>query len=139
MSNTTIKMPEFPSWEGLESIDSAGSFWDTQELSHLNNTLIRTVVNLKEVSRQLTKYEREKTEVELNRNRIYRTTVLSSTAKTESMKKQLAEIACEDYDIKLAFINEVIKELTRISAGLRIDLDILKTLSFNIRQEMKIW
>jgi hypothetical protein len=138
MSNTTIKMPEFPSWEGLESIDSAGSFWDTQELSHLNNTLIRTVVNLKEVSRQLTKYEREKTEVELNRNRIYRTTVLSSTAKTESMKKQLAEIACEDYDIKLAFINEVIKELTRISAGLRIDLDILKTLSFNIRQEMKI-
>ena len=134
MSNTTIKMPEFPSWEGLESIDSAGSFWDTQELSHLNNT----VVNLKEVSRQLTKYEREKTEVELNRNRIYRTTVLSSTAKTESMKKQLAEIACEDYDIKLAFINEVIKELTRISAGLRIDLDILKTLSFNIRQEMKI-
>jgi len=54
------------------------------------------------------------------------------------MKKQLAEIACEDYDIKLAFINEVIKELTRISAGLRIDLDILKTLSFNIRQEMKI-
>lgn len=138
MSNTTIKMPEFPSWEGLESIDSAGSFWDTQELSHLNNTLIRTVVNLKEVSRQLTKYEREKTEVELTRNRIYRTTVLSSTAKTESMKKQLAEIACEDYDIKLAFINEVIKELTRISAGLRIDLDILKTLSFNIRQEMKI-
>lgn len=138
MSNTTIKIPEFPSWEGLESIDSAGSFWDTQELSHLNNTLIRTVVNLKEVSRQLTKYEREKTEVELNRNRIYRTTVLSSTAKTESMKKQLAEIACEDYDIKLAFINEVIKELTRISAGLRIDLDILKTLSFNIRQEMKI-
>lgn len=138
MSNTTIKMPEFPSWEGLESIDSAGSFWDTQELSHLNNTLIRTAVNLKEVSRQLTKYEREKTEVELNRNRIYRTTVLSSTAKTESMKKQLAEIACEDYDIKLAFINEVIKELTRISAGLRIDLDILKTLSFNIRQEMKI-
>lgn len=138
MSNTTIKMPEFPSWEGLESIDSAGSFWDIQELSHLNNTLIRTVVNLKEVSRQLTKYEREKTEVELNRNRIYRTTVLSSTAKTESMKKQLAEIACEDYDIKLAFINEVIKELTRISAGLRIDLDILKTLSFNIRQEMKI-
>ena len=131
-------MPEFPSWEGLESIDSAGSFWDTQELSHLNNTLIRTVVNLKEVSRHLTKYEREKTEVELNRNRIYRTTVLSSTAKTESMKKQLAEIACEDYDIKLAFINEVIKELTRISAGLRIDLDILKTLSFNIRQEMKI-
>lgn len=131
-------MPEFPSWEGLESIDSAGSFWDTQELSHLNNTLIRTVVNLKEVSRQLTKYEREKTEVELNRNRIYRTTILSSTAKTESMKKQLAEIACEDYDIKLAFINEVIKELTRISAGLRIDLDILKTLSFNIRQEMKI-
>lgn len=131
-------MPEFPSWEGLESIDSAGSFWDTQELSHLNNTLIRTVVNLKEVSRQLTKYEREKTEVELNRNHIYRTTVLSSTAKTESMKKQLAEIACEDYDIKLAFINEVIKELTRISAGLRIDLDILKTLSFNIRQEMKI-
>lgn len=131
-------MPEFPSWEGLESIDSAGSFWDTQELSHLNNTLIRTVVNLKEVSRQLTKYEREKTEVELNRNHIYRTTVLSSTAKTESMKKQLAEIACEDYDIKLAFINEVIKELTRISTGLRIDLDILKTLSFNIRQEMKI-
>ena len=138
MSNTTIKMPEFPSWEGLESIDSAGSFWDTQELSHLNNTLTRTVVNLNEVSRQLTKYEREKTEVELNRNRIYRTTVLSSTAKTESMKKQLAEIACEDYDIKLAFINEVIKELTRISAGLRMDLDILKTLSFNIRQEMKI-
>lgn len=138
MSDIFVKMPEFPDWKDLESVESAGSFWDYQEISNINNTLIRTVMNLKEVNRQLTNYERERTEVELNYKHLYRSTLINSTAKTESAKKRVAEVACEDLEIQLFYLDEIIRELNRISSGLRIDLDILKTLSFNLRQEMKM-
>ena len=64
--------------------------------------------------------------------------MVDSTIKTESQKKRLAEIECEDIEFQLAYINEIINELTKISQSLRIDLDVLKTIGFNIRQEMKI-
>ena len=64
--------------------------------------------------------------------------MVDSTVKTESQKKRIAEIECEDLEFRLAYIDEVINELTKISQSLRVDLDILKTIGFNIRQELKL-
>lgn len=133
-----IKLTDFPSFQDLENIESSGCFFDTQELTDLNSTLIRTLRNLKEVSRELTKYEREKVVLETEYKHTYRQTLLSSSAKTESSKKLMAELTCEELESKIMFYEEVIKELTRMSSNLRMDLDILKTLSYNLRQEMKL-
>ena len=47
-------------------------------------------------------------------------------------------MACEEYEVKILYYTEIIKQLNRISQNYRTDLDVLKTLCFNIRQEMKL-
>lgn len=133
-----INLPQFPDWKGLEEVDSTGSFWSTEDFNNLNNTLIRTTLNLKQVSKELTKYEILKAKAEFEYNKLYRRTLLSSSAKTETQKKQIAEMACEEYEVKILYYTEIIKQLNRISQNYRTDLDVLKTLCFNLRQEMKL-
>lgn len=133
-----IQLPHYPNFEELHTISSTGSFWDSRDVDNLNATLIRTVLNLKEVTRQINDYERQRTQLDLEYKHKFRQLMVDSTIKTESQKKRLAEIECEDIEFQLAYINEIINELTKISQSLRIDLDVLKTIGFNIRQEMKI-
>ena len=133
-----IQLPQYPNFEELHTINSTGSFWDSRDVDNLNATLIRTVLNLKEVTRQINDYERQRTQLDLEYKHKFRQLMVDSTIKTESQKKRLAEIECEDIEFQLAYINEIINELTKISQSLRIDLDVLKTIGFNVRQEMKI-
>ena len=133
-----IQLPHYPDFEELHTISSSGSFWDNRDVDNLNATLIRTVLNLKEVTRQINEYERKRTQLDLEYKHKYRLLMVDSTAKTESQKKRVAEIECEEIEFQLAYVNEIINELTKISQSLRIDLDVLKTIGFNIRQEMKI-
>ena len=53
-------------------------------------------------------------------------------------KKILAELACEKLEARLAYLSEIIRELTQKANQLRLELDTLKTIGFNIRQEMKL-
>lgn len=133
-----INFPQFPDWKGLEEVESVGSFWSTEDFNNMNNTLIRTTLNLKQVSKELTKYETLKAKTEFEYNKLYRRTLLSSSAKTETQKKQIAEMACEEYEAKILYYTEVIKQLNRIAQNYRTDLDVLKVLSFNLRQEMRL-
>jgi hypothetical protein len=138
MTEDIIKLPEYPDFEDLHTIHSEGSFWDHNEIDNLNSTLIRTVLNLKEITRQINDYERQRTQLDVEYKHKFRRLMVDSTVKTESQKKRIAEIECEDLEFRLAYIDEVINELTKISQSLRIDLDILKTIGFNIRQELKL-
>lgn len=134
----TLKLPEFPNWAEMESIDYGGSFWNDNDISNLNSTLIKTAINLKTLNSELTKYERKKVKKEIEYKHKYRTSLLESNGKTESQKKLLAEIACSELEWQIEYLNEVIKELNRLSVTLRTELDILKTIGHNLRQEMKL-
>lgn len=138
MVKQVIKMPEFPDLAGLENIESRGSFWDSQDLTNMNSTLIMTVLSLKEINRQITEYSRQKTIADLEYKRKYRSLMIGLEAKTETLKKQMAEKACEEEEYKIAVLDEIIKELNRIAADKRTQLDTLKVIAFNLRQEMKI-
>lgn len=138
MEEDIIKLPEYPDFDSLHTVHSDGSFWDHHEIDNLNSTLIRTVLNLKEVTRKINNYERERTNLDLEYKHKFRRLMVDSTVKTEGQKRRIAEIECEDLEFRLAYINEIINELTKISQSLRVDLDILKTIGFNLRQEMKL-
>lgn len=133
-----LKLPDFPDWSGLDAVDYSGSFWDNQDMINLNATLIHTALNLKKVNQEITKYERQKVKIEIAYKRKYRSILLSSSAKTEGQKKLMAELECQEEEWRLAYLDEVIKELNRISLTLRQDLDTLKTLGHNLRQEMRL-
>lgn len=135
---SVLKFPKFPDWKDLEDIDYEGSFWDSQELDNLNTTLIKTVLDLKSINKEITKYDRKRVQLETEYKQKFRASVLSSNAKTETQKKQMAEIQCQDLEVKLAYIEEVLRELNRLSSSLRTDLDVLKTIGFNLRQELKL-
>ncbi len=138
MVKQVIKMPEFPDLSGLENIESRGSFWDSQDLINMNSTLIVTVLSLKEINRQITDYSRQKTIAELEYKRKFRSLMISLDAKTETLKKHMAEKACEEEEYKIAVLEEILKELNRIAADKRTQLDTLKIITYNLRQEMKI-
>ena len=133
-----LRLPEFPNWDNLEEIDYSGSFWDDQDINSLNATLIKTALNLKAVNKEITKYERRKTQTEIIFKRKFREVVINSSAKTEAQKKLMAEIECQEEEWKLAYLDEILRELNRISMSLRVDLDTLKTLGHNLRQEMRL-
>lgn len=128
----------FPSIEELESIDNRGLFWDSQELSDLNSTIINTTKSLRAVSTEISKYERQRMELQLEYKRGMRQSIVHSTAKTETLKKQLAEIEHEDLEADLEVLEAILRELNRIAANLRLELDTLKTIGHNLRQEMRL-
>lgn len=133
-----FKFPKFPEWQFLNEIDATGNFWDNQELSNLNSTLIKTTIKLREISKELTKYERKKAETEIAYKRKFREELLTSTLENATNRKLAAEVACEDLEWKNAYLDEVIKELTREAFSLRTELDTLKTVGHNLRQEMRL-
>lgn len=130
-------MDNFPNYIELIT-DYRNSFWDSEDIADLNKTLIKTAVALKETNKQLLEYKRKKVVADLDYKKAYRQAIISSNAKTETQKKQMAEIACEELEANCLYINTIIDELTIISNIHRNDLDILKTVGHNLRQEMRI-
>lgn len=128
----------FPDWTSLEQVSGEGSFWDSRDISDMNETLIRTTLNLKEVSRKINAYERKRVKAQTEYNHKFRKLMADSSAKTESLKKRLAEMELEDLEFQLAVYEECVKELNRISSGIKQDLDTLKTVSYNLRTESRI-
>lgn len=139
---TDIRLPgidkDFPDWTSLQEVRYEDSFWDNEDISNYNSTLIKTGLNLKEINKQLNIFEKLRLQKEIEYKRKFRNELLNATARTESQKRILAEIECEDIESELAYYDSIVKELNRLSLALRTDLDILKTIGFNLRQEMKI-
>lgn len=138
MTSENFKFPKFPEWNDLKELDNTGLFWDDQDISNLNTALIKTIIALRSISNELTKYEKKKREVDLALKRKFRSEFLQSTADNSTIRKMLAEVACEELEWKSAYLDEIIKELVKDSNRLRTELDILKTLGHNLRQEMRL-
>lgn len=105
----------------------------------MNDALILTTIRLRKINESITKYERKKIQKELEYKHKYRTTFLEIEGKSESQKKMLAELACSKEEVAIMYLDEVVKELTREAYTIKTELDTLKTLGHNMRQEMKIY
>lgn len=129
-----LKLPQLPEQEDYNT----ESFLDNQEVATLNKNLIDTTLKLREVNKRLDYYSRKKLEAEVLYKHKYRETLLETEAKTESQKKLLAELECENEEIKVLYLEEMIKELTRLSYSLKSEIETMKILGNNIRVEMRL-
>lgn len=116
-----------------------GLFWDSKELDDLNKTIIDSTLRLRKTNELITKYDRKKTQLELEYKHAYREELFKAEGKTESQKKLVAEMKCEPIEMKLAYATEMVSELTRESYTIRAELDTLKNIGHNARQELRIY
>ena len=100
--------------------------------------MIELTILLKDINKNLIKYERNKMNVDLEYKHKYRELFVSQEAKNENHRRILAEIGCQELEMKQYFLEEVIKELTRQAQTVRFELEVLKNLSFNLRKEMDL-
>lgn len=130
------KLPEFPE---PTDIDILEGFWGNQDFDLINKTLADSVIKLNDINNKLELYEREKVKTELTYKHKYREAYLSQDEKkTESWKKNKSEMLCESEEAKLFYLEEMTKELQRRASEIRFQLEVLKNISYNVRQELKI-
>lgn len=134
MTEKTLKLPQFPPLESY----TTENFLDNLEIETLNQKLIQLLLSMRIISEKLDKYSRKKVEKEAQYKLKYRNYLLGVEGKTEGQKKLLAEIYCENEEIEIAYLDEVIKELTRHSYVIKQELEVLKILGNNVRMEMKL-
>lgn len=131
-------IPHIPDWNKDNQYNYEDTFLDYGEFDNLNKSLVDIGLSLKNINKKLAKYEKQKTELDVQYKRKYRKAFLETEVKTESHRKIYAEIACEDLEIKILYLDQIIKELTRISFSLRTELEIVQTIGHNIRREMTL-
>lgn len=133
-------LPSFPEISELSKEDLQHSFWGTEDFALVNEALIRAVLQYKELNQKIAEYERKKIKADLEYKHKYRLSYLSKSEGpgTESWKKSFAEMECEKEEIKLQYFEEICRELVRKSNEIKLEIDVLKTISFNIRQELSI-
>lgn len=133
-----LKLPEFKDIEVVSYSNYFDNFWDSLKVEQYNETLISTVLQMNEINTQINQYSQKKVKTELEYKHKLRYNILTIEAANATEKKILAELACEKLEARLAYLSEMIRELTQKANQLRLELDTLKTIGFNIRQEMKL-
>lgn len=133
-----IKLPNFKEIEVVSYSNYFDNFWDSLKVEQYNETLISTVLQMNEINNQINEYTQKKVKIELEYKHKLRYHILTVEAANATEKKILAELACEKLEARLAYLSEIIRELTQKANQLRLELDTLKTIGFNIRQEMKL-
>ena len=131
-------IPPIPDWNKDNKFNYEDTFLDSNDFDTLNNKLISIGLSLKNINMKLSTHEKRKALLDVEYKRKYREAFTNAEPKTESHRKIYAEIACEDLELKIIYIDQIIKELTRLSYSLRTELEILQTIGHNIRREMTL-
>ena len=131
------KLPDFP--DVIKEEDILDGFWGTHDPEQINEASIQNMLDLKEINEQLLKIDRKKVKLELLYKHKYREVYLSQPSdKNETWKKHKTEMECEKEEIKLAYYEELSKELNRKAQEIRARLETLKNISYNVREEMRL-
>lgn len=128
-----------PSFPELTKEDIEQTFWGNQDFGLINEAMIKAVIELKDLNRKLANVERKRVKADLTHKHNYREAYLSQPeGRNETWKRNRAELECEDTEVALQYLEEISRELNRKASELRFELEALKNISFNIRQELRI-
>lgn len=127
-----------PNWDNENKYNYEDTFLDYGALDDLNKQLASLGHTLKYINRKLAEYEKQKAKCEVAYKREYRESFLAAQVTLESHRKIHAEIACEELEMKNIYLDQIIKELQRLSFSVRTELDILQTIGHNIRRELNL-
>lgn len=113
------------------------SFQDIEQLEEVNTESTKLLLKLRKINHMLVQEEREKLKLDSEyKNKFRKAYLAQENSKNETQRKLLAEIQCEELEIKIIKKEQIIKELNRLVQLIKIELDTLKTIGFNIRQEL---
>lgn len=136
--SNNISLPDFKKVSVQKLYNYVEQITDYGTLQELSNSINAARMALFKVTEQINHYERLEKESKLQYERAHRRTFMSSTEKTEAMKRARADLMNEELENQY-IVNEQIKnELVRLSYSLRLELQTLQGVSNNLRQQMKM-
>ena len=129
---------DIPDWNSDNKYNYEDNKLDYNKIDELNNALIELSSKMDNINNKINIYEKKKTKQDIIYKRHYRREFLSVEVSTESHRRITAELKCEDDEMKLAYLTNILEELKRISWQLRTQLEILETLGHNLRRELNL-
>lgn len=115
------------------------SMADYQSLQMIDKQSIVLLLAMNDLNEKLTEAERAKAQIDFNYSRAYRRAYSKyiDGAANETHRKLLAEVDCEELELQKVKNDTYIKEYNRLINKIKIELDVLKSLGHNLRQELK--
>lgn len=131
--------PEFPAW-GTPYEDNFTPYQgsDYRELNQINRDLIRNVQESYRVKNLLNQARRRETEAKENYRREYNRALVGLSGSTAETRKAAAEIQCEELYSEALIASTVVEELKNNSFTIKTSIEVLNTLSNNLRAEMRL-
>lgn len=124
-----IKAPDFSFLDSLA---------DVQDFAVINRETVRLILKMRKMNAEINLREVEKVKAQRAYDKAYREAYIKHEhAKNETHRKLLCEQECEELELKVVYQDVYIKQLTRLVQQAKIELDALKSLGFNIRQELQ--
>lgn len=138
ISDEEKALPNVPNWNEDKKFNYSDTYLDTYQFDELNDSLIRVGRNLKILNDKLARAEKAKVKADMAYARKYRSELDSIEGETESKRRNKAQRACQHIELRVNYLDVMIKDMTRKSFELRTQLEILQTIGHNIRREMEL-
>lgn len=131
--------PPFPEW-GTPYEDDFVPYQgnDYRELAQINRDLIRNVHESYRIKHLLNMARRDETEKKENYRREYNRALVGLSGATAETRKAAAEIKCEELYSEVLMASAVVEELKNNSFTIKTSIEVLNTLSNNLRAEMRV-
>lgn len=126
-------------WNADNKYNYEDTFLDKEDIESINKALIEAGFAIKNFNKKMSIIEKERGRVKARYNNKRRELLANDTTSvSETQKKLIADIECEDLEYELAKLNIAMEELKRLSFSVRTEIDILQTLGHNLRREMTL-
>jgi hypothetical protein len=133
----SVTLPKLTNWTISQIYDYNSSIIDYNTLNELDTTVNKARKALFLLTEKINEYERKEKAAKVRYDRAFRRALLSSSEKTESMKRARAELVCEDLENEWLTFDQLKSELNRTSFTMRLELQTLQAIGNNLRQQLK--
>lgn len=126
-----------PTWDDFPS-DEYEQLTDFSDLSQVNHRLNTLRSRFYQINKQLKLAQRSLAQAKAEHSSKLRREMVNISGGTEKTRVAMAEIACEEWESDVIVYNQLVQEMTNDQRIVSKDLDVLETLSNNIRAQIKI-
>lgn len=114
------------------------TFGDLGTLEKINEGILQLLFEMRKVSKELDEVEARRIKAEFALDVKYRREYFEvKSASNETQRKLIAEMACEKEEKEKIRYEELAKRKNRRINSIKIEIDSLKTIGYNMRQELK--
>lgn len=111
---------------------------DFDDMTEINKSLHQAMVALSQVSDNIGRYDRLLSRAKTVYKRAWSREYIAATDKTDSARKNSADIATESLEDDVIVYTQAKEDLKRIAYDVKTMMQSLQTLSSNLRQQMNI-